>query len=100
MAVPFFIALAGRYILMLSFRATFVVKFLLVGTQVGNIHILDHQGNRTKTLTTHTTPVSHISIDEKGLYLNSDSVILYTVFLNSIHTPRFTRLTSNAATEQ
>ncbi|XP_022703759.1 vacuolar protein sorting-associated protein 41 homolog isoform X2 [Varroa jacobsoni] len=46
-------------------------KFLLVGTQVGNIHILDHQGNRTKTLTTHTTPVSHISIDEKGEHMAS-----------------------------
>ncbi|XP_028967965.1 vacuolar protein sorting-associated protein 41 homolog [Galendromus occidentalis] len=48
-------------------------KFILVGTLTGSIHILDHQGNKTKTLTSHETPVCHISVDAKGEYMASCS---------------------------
>lgn len=48
-------------------------KFLLIGTQIGNIHILDHQGNRTSTFNSHTASVSAISVDEKGEYMASCS---------------------------
>ncbi|KFM71721.1 Vacuolar protein sorting-associated protein 41-like protein, partial [Stegodyphus mimosarum] len=50
-------------------------KFLALGTHLGVIHILDHQGNniRNKELLLHVTTVNQISIDEKGDYLASCS---------------------------
>ncbi|XP_054716491.1 vacuolar protein sorting-associated protein 41 homolog isoform X2 [Uloborus diversus] len=50
-------------------------KFLALGTHLGVIHILDHQGNniRNKELLLHVTTVNQISIDEKGDYIASCS---------------------------
>lgn len=50
-------------------------KFLALGTHLGVIHILDHQGNniRSKELLLHVTTVNQISIDDKGDYLASCS---------------------------
>ncbi|GFT96345.1 vacuolar protein sorting-associated protein 41 homolog [Nephila pilipes] len=50
-------------------------KFLALGTHLGVIHILDHQGNniRNKELLLHVTTVNQISIEDKGDYLASCS---------------------------
>ncbi|GIY22133.1 vacuolar protein sorting-associated protein 41 homolog, partial [Caerostris darwini] len=50
-------------------------KFLALGTHLGVIHILDHQGNniRSKELLLHATTVNQISIEDKGDYLASCS---------------------------
>ncbi|CAN7997626.1 unnamed protein product [Ixodes hexagonus] len=48
-------------------------KFLALGMHSGVIHILDHQGNKSKELRLHNQTVHQISIDEKGDHLASCS---------------------------
>ncbi|XP_034950259.1 vacuolar protein sorting-associated protein 41 homolog [Chelonus insularis] len=48
-------------------------KFLCLGTHMGKIHLLDHQGNiiPSQTLQAHSLTVNQISIDSKGDYIAS-----------------------------
>uniref|UniRef100_A0A1I8GNH8 RING-type domain-containing protein n=1 Tax=Macrostomum lignano TaxID=282301 RepID=A0A1I8GNH8_9PLAT len=61
-------------------------KFICVGTNWGNIYILDHMGNNIqgRSLSGHSTTVNQISVDEKGEYLASCSmderVIIHNLF--------------------
>ncbi|XP_074097880.1 vacuolar protein sorting-associated protein light [Cotesia typhae] len=48
-------------------------KFLCLGSHMGKIHLLDHQGNniQSKTLQAHSLTVNQISIDQNGDYIAS-----------------------------
>ncbi|KAF8771255.1 Vacuolar protein sorting-associated protein like [Argiope bruennichi] len=67
-------------------------KFLALGTHLGVIHILDHQGNniRNKELLLHVTTVNQISIEEKGDYLascsNDGKVAIHGLYSTDLNT--------------
>ncbi|KAB7507228.1 Vacuolar protein sorting-associated protein 41-like protein [Armadillidium nasatum] len=48
-------------------------KLLILGTNWGNIHVLDHQGNKIKHFKEHTGPVTMIDMDSSGDYIASCS---------------------------
>lgn len=67
-------------------------KFIALGTHLGVIHILDHQGNniRSKELLLHVTTVNQISIDEKGDYIascsNDGKVVIHGLSASELNT--------------
>ncbi|KAG8177167.1 hypothetical protein JTE90_021761 [Oedothorax gibbosus] len=90
-------------------------KFLALGTHLGVVHILDHQGNniRNKELLLHVTTVNQISIEDKGDYLascsNDGKVAIHGLYATDLNTsvtierpvrsvaldPNFSRSSSN-----
>lgn len=41
-------------------------KLIIIGTNWGRIHVLDHQGNKVKGFNPHSSPVTMIDMDDNG----------------------------------
>ncbi|XP_045596774.1 vacuolar protein sorting-associated protein 41 homolog isoform X1 [Procambarus clarkii] len=48
-------------------------KLIIVGTNWGRIHVLDHQGNKVKEFSPHSNPVTMLDMDANGDYIASCS---------------------------
>ncbi|XP_066945060.1 vacuolar protein sorting-associated protein 41 homolog [Macrobrachium rosenbergii] len=48
-------------------------KLMIIGTNWGRIHVLDHQGNKVKGFHPHSGPVTMIDMDDNGDYVASCS---------------------------
>ncbi|KAK3862858.1 hypothetical protein Pcinc_031314 [Petrolisthes cinctipes] len=48
-------------------------KLVVVGTNSGHVHVLDHQGNRVREFWLHSRPVTMLNLDGNGDYLASCS---------------------------
>lgn len=48
-------------------------KLMIIGTNWGRIHVLDHQGNKVKEFSPHSNPVTMLDMDDNGDYVASCS---------------------------
>lgn len=46
---------------------------MIIGTNWGRIHVLDHQGNKVKEFSPHSNPVTMLDMDDNGDYVASCS---------------------------
>lgn len=51
----------------------FPFQLIIIGTNWGRIHVLDHQGNKVKEFASHNNPVTMIDMDNNGDYIASCS---------------------------
>lgn len=54
-------------------QQTFCFQLMIIGTNWGRIHVLDHQGNKVKEFSPHSNPVTMLDMDDNGDYVASCS---------------------------
>jgi len=88
-AVHWKVSQSIKFFFLLLSEWLFVFKFLIFGTYLGRVHILDHQGNSVASNLTndnqfaHSVPVNYVDVDPKGEYVascaNDGKVCVYFV---------------------